>query len=318
MILSKSKFSIITGILYVLVASTLSLLVIYDVSEGFGFSPIYALVFFGVCAVLGLVLYKLLSYTSSIDFFKSFTDKGKYISVVVFTFMMVAAVCFRCLTYMWSGLGGNAYFEIAKVTGETVPHYVHPADELYVQLLHSVFFLFGNRIYVAAITNCLLQLIAVCLGFIAFRRLLGNIPALSFGLFWTVSGFSVHEALTLNSRTIVFLFIMIAVFALSIALPAREGKIVSYIVSGILIAFCIYVDITGLVLIPFLFGMLFFVKGNENSSFSLRAFKTLLTFISSVFGFVLIIIADGFISSSNPIHVVKAIVSRYLPLNLHR
>ena len=313
MILFKNKFSIVTNILYVLIASTLSLLVFYDVSESFGFTSIYALVFFAVCALLGLLFHKLLSYTSSLDFMKSFTEKGKYISVVIFTFMMIASVCFRCLTYMWSGLGGNGYFEVAKVTGEMVPHYVHPADEFYVQLLHSVFFLFGNRIYVAAITNCILQIVAVCFGFIAFRKLLGNIPALCFAFFWTVSGFSVHEALTLNSRTMAFLFIMAAVFAMSFALPAKEGKIISCIVAGILIALSIYVDITGFVLIPFLIGMLFFIKGNEDSSFSLRASKTLLTILSAVFGFVIIVIADGVISSHNPLHVVRAIFSRYFP-----
>ena len=313
MILFKSKFSIVTNILYVLMASTLSLLVFYDVSELFGFAPVYALVFFAVCALLGLLLYKLLSYTSTLDFLKSFSDKGKYISVVIFTFTMLASVCFRCLTYMWSGLGGNAYFEIAKVTGNTVPHYVHPADEFYVQVLHAVFFLFGNRIYVAAIINCILQLFAVCFGFIGFRKLLGNVPALCFAFFWTVSGFSVHEALTLNSRTISFFFIMAAVFALSFAVPAKEGKMVSCILSGIMIALSIYVDITGFVLLPFLAGMMFFVKGNEDSAFSLRAFKTLLTFLSSVAGFVIIVIVDGIVSSSNPIHVIGAIFSRYFP-----
>jgi len=313
MILFKSKFSIVTNIIYVLMASTLSLLVFYDVSESFDFAPVYALVFFAVCALLGLLLYKLLSYTSTLDFLKSFSDKGKYISVVIFTFTMLASVCFRCLTYMWSGLGGNAYFEIAKVTGNTVPHYVHPADEFYVQVLHAVFFLFGNRIYVAAIINCILQLFAVCFGFIGFRKLLGNVPALCFAFFWTVSGFSVHEALTLNSRTISFFFIMAAVFALSFAVPAKEGKMVSCILSGIMIALSIYVDITGFVLLPFLAGMMFFVKGNEDSAFSLRAFKTLLTFLSSVAGFVIIVIVDGIVSSSNPIHVIGAIFSRYFP-----
>lgn len=313
--LPKYKTTIVSNILYVLLASTLSLLVFYDVTEKYGLSPLISLIAFAVLSLLGLLVYKLLSFTSQVDLLKNFTDKGRYITVVIFIFLMIASVIFRCLTYMWSGLGGNAYFEIAKVTGEAVPHYVHPADEMYVQLLHSVFFLFGNRIYVAAIVNCILQIIGVCLGFIAFRKLLGNIAALSFAGFWAITGFSVHEALTLNSRNLVFMFIMIGVFAISRAVPAREGKFISFVIAGLISAFCIYLDITGLVLIPFFVGEIFYDKDNEGSLFSLRFVKALISLLSTVLGFVLIIIIDGFASSSNPLNVITAILSRYFPVS---
>ncbi|MBP8968929.1 MAG: hypothetical protein KBG42_06565 [Lachnospiraceae bacterium] len=310
MILRKTKFSYVTNVIYALLASAVSIIAILDAAQGLGYTYMPGLIAFAVIILLGLVFKKLLSYTEMSDKFKAISEKENVIGIAVFAVLLIASIAFRVFSYMWNGLGGTAYFELAKVTGEQMAHIVHPCDDWYLSALHGIFFLFGNRIFVAAIFNITIQIIAVIFGFAAFRKMLGMIPALLFAGFWTISGFSVHEALTLSSRNLVFLLICITLFAISFAVPATRGKFISYLVSGILTAVCIYADISGLALIPFLVGILFNAP-DEEEEFSLRVRKMLFALISVIFGLVLLIFLDSYLSSSNPANVLNSIARLY-------
>ncbi len=310
MTLRKTKFSYVTNVIYALLASAVSIIAILDAAQGFGYTYMPGLIAFAVIILLGLIFKKLLSYTEMSDKFKAISEKGNVIGIAVFTVLLIASIAFRVFSYMWNGLGGTAYFELAKVTGEQMAHIVHPCDDWYLSALHGIFFLFGNRIFVAAIFNITIQIIAVIFGFAAFRKMLGMIPALLFAGFWTISGFSVHEALTLSSRNLVFLLICITLFAISFAVPATRGKFISYLVSGILTAVCIYADVCGLALIPFLVGILFNAP-DEEEEFSLRLRKMLFALISVIFGLVLLIFLDSYLSSSNPANVLNSIARLY-------
>lgn len=310
MTLRKTKFSYVTNVIYALLASAVSIIAILDAAQGLGYTYMPGLIAFAVIILLGLVFKKLLSYTEMSDKFKAISEKENVIGIAVFAVLLIASIAFRVFSYLWNGLGGTAYFELAKVTGEQMAHIVHPCDYWYLSALHGIFFLFGNRIFVAAIFNITIQIIAVIFGFAAFRKMLGMIPALLFAGFWTISGFSVHEALTLSSRNLVFLLICITLFAISFAVPATRGKFISYLVSGILTAVCIYADISGLALIPFLVGILFNAP-DEEEEFSLRVRKMLFALISVIFGLVLLIFLDSYLSSSNPANVLNSIARLY-------
>ena len=310
MTLRKTKFSYVLNVIYALLASAVSIIAIMDAAQGLGYSYMPGLIAFGVIILLGLIFKKLLSYTEMSDKFKAISEKGNIIGISVFVVLLIASIAFRVLSYMWNGLGGTAYFELAKVTGEQVAHIVHPCDDWYLSALHGIFFLFGNRIFVAAIFNIALQIIAVIFGFAAFRKMLGMIPALMFAGFWTISGFSVHEALTLSSRNLVFLLVCITLFAISFSVPATRGKFLSYLVSGILTAVCIYADICALALVPFLIGIMF-NSGEEDEEFSLRFRKMLFALISVIFGLVLLIFLDSYLSGSNPANVLNSLLRLY-------
>ena len=311
--LRKTKVSIVTNAIFVLVASLFCILAIMDASKQFGYSYLPGLIAFGVFAVLGLILWKVFSLFANSDQVKAIFEKGDTLGLLVFAVLIIASIIFRVASYTWNGLGGNIYFDLAKVTGGEFTHYIHACDDWYISGLHAIFFLFGNRIFVAAIFNCILQLASVALGFFAFRKMLGIIPALFFTGFWTITGFSVHEALTLNSRNLVFLLVMLALFAISTCVPATGGKFVCYLVAGLLTAVCIYADIIGLVLIPFIVGIMLNDLSDEDTDLSLRLRKMLFTLISVIFGLVLLIFVDSYFSSSNPSDVLNAIISLYGP-----
>ncbi|MBP5471711.1 MAG: hypothetical protein J6Y12_03460, partial [Lachnospiraceae bacterium] len=311
--LRKSKVSIATNALYVLVASLFCILAIMDAAKQFGYSYLPGLIAFGVFAVLGLILWKVFSLFSGSDQVKAIFEKGDTLGLLVFAVLIIASVIFRVASYAWNGLGGTIYFEQAKVTGGELAHYVHACDDWYIAGLHAIFFLFGNRIFIAAIFNCILQLAAVVLGFFAFRKMLGIVPALFFTGFWSITGFSVHEALTLNSRNLVFLLMMLALFAISTCVPATGGKFICYLVAGIITAIVIYADIIGVALIPFIVGIVFNDLSDEETDIGLRVRKMLFTLISVVFGLVLIIFVDSYLSSSNPSDVLNSILSLYGP-----
>ncbi|MBO4609815.1 MAG: hypothetical protein J5696_08105 [Lachnospiraceae bacterium] len=311
--LRKSKVSIATNAVYVLVASLFCILAIMDAAKQFGYSYLPGLIAFGVFAILGLVLWKVFSLFSGSDQVKAIFEKGDTLGLLVFGVLMIASVIFRVASYAWNGLGGTIYFEQAKVTGGELAHYVHACDDWYIAGLHAIFFLFGNRIFIAAIFNCLLQLASVALGFFAFRKMLGIVPALFFTGFWSITGFSVHEALTLNSRNLVFLLMMLALFAISMCVPATGGKFICYLVAGILTAVCIYADIIGLVLLPFIVGIILNDLSDEDTDIGLRLRKMLFTLISVIFGLVLIIFLDSYLSSANPSDVLSSVLSLYGP-----
>ena len=161
--LRKSKVSIATNAVYVLVASLFCILAIMDAAKQFGYSYLPGLIAFGVFAILGLVLWKVFSLFSGSDQVKAIFEKGDTLGLLVFGVLMIASVIFRVASYAWNGLGGTIYFEQAKVTGGELAHYVHACDDWYIAGLHAIFFLFGNRIFIAAIFNCLLQLASVAL-----------------------------------------------------------------------------------------------------------------------------------------------------------
>ena len=311
--LRKTKVSIVTNAIFVLVASLFCILAIMDAAKQFGFSYLPGLIAFGVFAVLGLVLWKVFQLCASSDQVKAIYEKGDTLGLLVFAVLIIASIIFRVASYGWNGLGGNIYFDLAKVTGGEFTHYVHACDDWYIAGLHAVFFLFGNRIFVAAIFNCVLQLASVVLGFFAFRKMLGIVPALFFTGFWTITGFSVHEALTLNSRNLVFLLMMLAFFAISTCVPATGGKFICYLISGILTAVCIYADIIGAVLVPFILGILLNDLTDEDTDLGLRLRKMLFTLISVIFGLVLIVFLDSYLSSTNPSEVLNSILSLYTP-----
>ena len=311
--LRKTKVSIVTNAIFVLVASLFCILAIMDAAKQFGFSYLPGLIAFGVFAVLGLVLWKVFQLCASSDQVKAIYEKGDTLGLLVFAVLIIASIIFRVASYGWNGLGGNIYFDLAKVTGGEFTHYVHACDDWYIAGLHAVFFLFGNRIFVAAIFNCVLQLASVVLGFFAFRKMLGIVPALFFTGFWTITGFSVHEALTLNSRNLVFLLMMLAFFAISTCVPATGGKFICYLISGLLTAVCIYADIIGVVLVPFILGILLNDLTDEDTDLGLRLRKMLFTLISVIFGLVLIVFLDSYLSSTNPSEVLNSILSLYTP-----
>ncbi len=311
--LRKSKVSIATNALYVLVASLFSILAIMDASKQFGYSYLPGLIAFGVFAILGLILWKVFSLFSGSDQVKAIFEKGDTLGLLIFAVLIIASIIFRVASYAWNGLGGTIYFDQAKVTGGELAHYVHACDDWYIAGLHAIFFLFGNRIFIAAIFNCVLQLAAVVLGFFAFRKMLGIVPALFFTGFWSITGFSVHEALTLNSRNLVFLLMMLALFAISTCVPATGGKFICYLVAGIITAIVIYADIIGLALLPFIVGIVFNDLSEEETDIGLRVRKMLFTLISVIFGLVLIIFVDSYLSSSNPSDVLNSVLSLYGP-----
>ncbi|MCR5740301.1 MAG: hypothetical protein K6G43_10850 [Lachnospiraceae bacterium] len=314
MTLRKTKVSIVINAIYVLLASALCIITIMDAAEGFGFSYFPGLIAFAALVVLGPILKKLLSYTAGSDKFKTITEKGDTLGLIVFFILLVFSVVFRVASYSWNGLGGTAYFEIAKVTGQGMGHYVHGCDDWYLRILHCVFFLFGNRIFIAAIFNCVLQMAAVILGTTAFRRMLGIVPALAFTAFWTITGFSVHEALTLNSRSLVFFLICLTLFVFSLCVPASSGRFFSYLFTGLLASVCIYADVAGLTLIPFMLGILFNDQGSDDdNSLGLRLSKMLFTLVSTVFGLVLLIFVDSYLSSANPFRTLSSIAALYRP-----
>ena len=102
--LRKTKVSIVTNAIFVLVASLFCILAIMDASKQLGYSYLPGLIAFGVFAVLGLILWKVFSLFASSDQVKAIFEKGDTLGLLVFSVLIIASIIFRVASYSWKYL----------------------------------------------------------------------------------------------------------------------------------------------------------------------------------------------------------------------
>ena len=143
----------------------------------------------------------------------------------------------------------SVYYDMAEVVaGGRLPWKVHGASHFYIRMLHLVFTLAGNQ-YMAGIWLQIVLQTGAFLGlFFVLRSLYGRAAAL------TVFGFGMcgpymRESCMVLSPEILYFCIFTA--ALALAVRTRKGKLnpVAFLFAGILAAFCIYLDVAGVLIL---------------------------------------------------------------------
>lgn len=196
-----------------------------------------------------------------------------------------------------------AYYEMAMVTEDRViPPVVHGAVYWYLQLLHFVFIIFGNKLLAGIGLQILLQMVAVALFYLAVRKLSGVFSALvMLGLVMTGPGM-VEEALMLSPKML--LFAVYAAVFLIVATGVKHKKSVLYFIfSGLLTAVVGYLDVIGISLVLFTVAGLLLAEGERAS---VRWTKVSVYVSSGVIGFVLLMWVDSFTSSIHFMNVIRA------------
>ena len=146
---------------------------------------------------------------------------------------------------------GAVYYEAAKVAeGLTIPYSVHSADYLYLQLLHLVFVVFGNKAAAGIVMQIALQTAAFLFLYLAVRKMAGALSSLIMLALVTLSPMAVRESLTLSPQML-FLLIFAVVLYLSTSCIKGKKHPVGCLVTGLFIGMACYLDIAGLVLLIF-------------------------------------------------------------------
>ncbi len=157
---------------------------------------------------------------------------------------------------------GAVYYEAAKVAeGLTIPYSVHSADYIYLQLLHLVFVVFGNKATAGIVMQIALQTAAFLFLYLAVRKMAGAFSTLIFLGVVTFSPVAVRESLTLSPQMLFLLIFAVVLYVSAYCVNVKKHP-VGCLVAGLFIGMTGYLDIAGLVLLVFaVCGLL--MKGEE-------------------------------------------------------
>lgn len=299
MIWKKNVFSYLIWLLYTIMTGfallCLGTAFCGDLDINVRFGAVFAAVMVAVPGTAAFVLRRIAPGC------EAFFQKNKNVRAV--TEAALAAVFLTVgLVLRLTGIGdageAAAYYETAKVTmGQEIPQIAHGAVYFYVQLLHGIFVLLGNRFVLGIVLQIVLQYIAALVLFFVLRKLTGSVSALLVLAFLMCAPYMVRCGLTLSPEILYFCLLSVAL-ALIAAGYAGRLKAFLFVLTGIVIAVMAYTDVAGLLLVIMAFAVIFCVR-REPVLFRTRAGACLCCLLGLVFGFVSCIFVDSVISQKS-------------------
>lgn len=278
----------------------------------FCWGVLLAAVYIGLAGGIVLFLRKLAPW------YTSFAGKRRGVLLAAETALAVVLLALGLLLRV-RGMGGilqsSEYYEAAKVAaGRGIPQVVHGAVYFYLQILHALFLLVGNHFMAGIWLQIVLQLLGSLFLFFAVRKLAGRIAALTVFGFCMCGPFMVGEALVLSPE--ILYFVLFSLAALLISAGRRHGKRPEFLLlSGILAAFCAYIDIVGILLL-FLILLAVLDYERENTGSGRRTEAVLLcvaVFVLFILGILLCVFSDAFFSGKSFLGVIEAWLRLYSP-----
>lgn len=230
-----------------------------------------------------------------------------------FAVLLFAAGIFLRVNGLAAAGENEAYFEAAKVAeGLEIPRIVHGAVYVYLQLLHFVFVVFGNKLLAGIWLQIILQIITGIFLYLAVRRLAGATAALTMLAFLMTGPLMVKEALLLSPRPFFLAVYAIGLFACALCISGRRHPAI-FLIAGMGAAVVTYLDIAGISLLAFTLCGLLMRKSGEDRPFSRRLFGAFVCLAGSGAGFLLIIGLDALSSSKEVWAVLTAWQRIFLP-----
>lgn len=215
------------------------------------------------------------------------------------------------------------YYEAAKVVeGQRIPQAVHGAVYFYTLLLHGVFVLVGNYASAGIWLQIGLQLASVFFLFLIVRRLAGQIAALVVLGFCMCAPFMVTSSLRMSPDMLYLFLLTAAVQLLTVGVTAERpgeaeklpGKVsfVASLFAGILAAVCLYLDVSGVLLLILAVGIIL-CRRREAESVGEKAFALFSCMAGVVSGFAACLFLDAFSSGKSAYRVAAAWMALYRP-----
>lgn len=278
----------------------------YPEAYGYGAGGLWLL--FGGLTVF--LMHKLLARADSAE------ENGRIKALVTesfFAVLLFAAGIFLRVNGLAAAGENEAYFEAAKVAeGLEIPRIVHGAVYVYLQLLHFVFVVFGNKLLAGIWLQIILQIITGIFLYLAVRRLAGATAALTMLAFLMTGPLMVKEALLLSPRPFFLAVYAIGLFACALCISGRRHPAI-FLIAGMGAAVVTYLDIAGISLLAFTLCGLLMRKSGEDRPFSRRIFGAFVCLAGSGAGFLLIIGLDALSSSKEVWAVLTAWQRIFLP-----
>ncbi len=210
----------------------------------------------------------------------------------------------------------SVYYEMAKVAeGQRIPETVHGAVYFYVRLLRGVFLLLGNNAVMGIWVQIVLQFGASLLLFLVMRRLVGMAAALVALGFCMCAPYMVQSSLVLSPQMLYFFLSMAALWYMTMGDRGGEETgpgLAACFLGGVLVAFCSYVDILGIVLLFAVLGRIFCYRGLSVDK-KRKGGSVLLCLAGVIAGFLACFLLDAWLSGKQIHRVAGAWLSLYQP-----
>lgn len=250
-------YGLVTGCCVFLVAMSTG------VNMGYGFLPGFA-VGMAVLLVLGPAAFLLHRGAQRLP---SPAASGKRLVVAesLFGIAALAGMTLLRLISAWN-VETDPVFELAKVTAESFsPAVAHRGAEIYLYLLHGAMLLVGNKASAAVFLQTFLLVCAALSLYLGIRRLSGVVTAMITVLFLGFAPYMLTETKRLTPLLLFLIFYGLALYCIGSLLHRmnehyenRLYTFLSYLITGLLIGFCFYLDVSGLTLLIFLTGVICF------------------------------------------------------------
>jgi len=314
----KNGFSYFLWFVYTIAVSA-GILGFFGISTGLlqawkGYGVLLIGVAYLIVGFLVLGLHKLMSPKIST------TDDTGIIPIIVESVIVVALFAAGIIlrATLMPHLTGNGadmvYMEAAKVAeGNVIPQVVHGATYIYLELLHAVFLFFGNRL-VAAVW---MQVVLVCLAsvflYFAVRELAGKVPAIIMLVFVMLSPFMLLKTMELSPEIPFFLVYSLALWLIAEQLKKSSANPVVYVLVGLLIGVCCYLDLTGITLLVFAAGVFTVEREQPVRAWNKRVVSFLLNLLGTAIGWCAIISVDALLCGKSVPAVMSAWLQLYQP-----
>lgn len=197
-------------------------------------------------------------------------DSAGILSITIENILIIACLAgMIVLRLVWSwDIASDPVFAMAEISSETfAPVIAHRGMELYIYLLHGMFFIFGNKAFAALLLQIILSFCAVLSLYFGVRRLSGVITALTVTVFFCFTPYMLNETGKLSPVFLFLIFYGLAIRFIAATVEksrkywergGRILRIVDYIAAGLLIGFCCYLDMAGVSLLILLTSVICF------------------------------------------------------------
>ncbi|MBE5863202.1 MAG: hypothetical protein E7295_10175 [Lachnospiraceae bacterium] len=184
-------------------------------------------------------------------FFAQVKDRASLwmlLEFLLFVAILTGGNLFR-IQYLKNFNVGNMYYVVTMKYGETLPNTYLGAEDLYLQILHGICFLFGNTTYFCIRFHMVLTVFAGIVWYFAVRKLSGRIPALTFSAFYFLSPFIIKNSLFLTAEPLIFLLYGIGLWIAGAYLNSVKSRIIAALIAGIIAGIAGYMDVFGFTLL---------------------------------------------------------------------
>ncbi|MCM1045453.1 MAG: hypothetical protein NC417_08070 [Candidatus Gastranaerophilales bacterium] len=204
-------------------------------------------------------------------------------------------------------MSGNLYFQAALVEeGREIPQIAHGIVYLYVQILHLVLFLFGNKPLAAIVLQMVLYHMGILTLYAGVRRLSGMLPSAVMLFFVCQSSDIAKEAVTPSPQTLYLLCYGVAFWIVAGRVRSTGKSLFLNLAAGLAAAIVTYLDVTGVTLLLILAAGTLMKEGRTGEKWTEKLLPFIQSLAAAVVCFLLLAFLDARGSQKGVVEILSA------------